>query len=112
MEQTIFQNKMDSNDYLIEKKIEIMIDMHGKKFVNELNSVKEAINNLSREISEVKRNISENKPAVKQEQIRNFEPQPEKPQEQTQTKGQNRYGEYQPKDVSIEKFFYSGSNKK
>ena len=122
MEEVILQAKMGSDDYLIEKKIEIMMDMHSKKVAGELNRIKEAINNLSREISEIKRHVSENRQPAKQEQIRKFEssesvqePNTEKRQEQASTKGtqgQTRYGEYQPKDVSIEKFFYSGSNKK
>lgn len=120
MEEVILQTKMGSDDYLIEKRIEIMMDMQSKKVANELNSIKEAINNLSKEISEIKRHVSENRQPARQEQIRKFEssesvqeqPKTERSQEKVVTQGQNRYGEYQPKDVSIEKFFYSGSNKK
>ena len=121
MEEVILQTKMGSDDYLIEKKIEILMDMQSKKVANELNSIKEAINNLSKEISEIKKHVSENRQPARQEQIRKFEsssesvqeqPKTERSQEKVITQSQNRYGEYQPKDVSIEKFFYSGSNKK
>ncbi|MBU0628663.1 MAG: hypothetical protein KKC75_05705 [Nanoarchaeota archaeon] len=111
MVETVLQQNMNP-DFFIEKKIELMMDMHSKKFANEITSIKEAINSLTKEISDIKRNLSEHKPTIRQEQIKKFEePQPER-QQATPSKGNARYGEYGPQDVSIEKFFYSGSNKR
>ena len=48
----------DLDGYLLQKKIELIIDMNNKKFVAELNNVHALINKLSEEIAEIKKKVN------------------------------------------------------
>lgn len=109
-------NVKSSDDYFIQKKVEIMIDTNNKRVASELDNIKSMINRLNEDIHEIKRNLSGNngfmpkkEPAIVSESFRD--------NNQNDLKAKNnepqkpRSGDYQPEDVSVHKFFYFGTKK-
>ena len=117
------------------KRVELMIEMATKKLQNEVNSVKETLCSMAGEINSLKSQISRmqfQQPAravqttfgnaqqeipVKQKKEVNIvdcRPEGERKEEFQSGSARNsepikpRYGDYEPKDVSIDKFFYFG----
>jgi hypothetical protein len=107
---------MADENYLMEKKIEYMIDLKIKKINNDLVQAVSKINSMAGEI-EVLRNKVERLNATPSAPARMPVEQPEAiqpPQQQTVAAARNsqnfqRTGNFQPKDVSIEKMFYFGN---
>ena len=114
---------MNSNDFLLHKQIEIMIDGNNKKIAAEFNSMQAMIDRLSEELQDVKRKMNESRPrpepvVMQQTEVRNVEPvpiisnsHPESPGFDIK-KSRPRTGDYQPSDVAVDKFFYFGGNKR
>lgn len=105
----------DLDGYMLQKRIEIMIDINNKKIFSELDKVRDAINRLNEEISEFRKNLSQGS-AIKTEAVTVFKDtvdnsygNSEVPKNSTQPKP--RYGDYKPEDVAIGKFFYFGNKK-
>lgn len=110
MENSVIQTS-SNDDYFIQKKLEIMMDMYNKKVANEFSKLNSMISKLNDEISQLKRNI--NNP-VRAEQTKIFETSTKEVKESPKNDDQAkpRYGDYKPEDVSIGKFFYCGSGAK
>lgn len=104
-------NTGNSNDYMLQKKIELMIDMNSKKLMNEIANINNAIAKLNEQIETIKKNIHD-KPTVKIEPIQQIEkPQVEMPHSQQGSSPAAysvRTGNFKPEDVSVEKFFNFG----
>lgn len=111
----------NSDDYLLQKKVEIMIDTHNKKVKSEfdslkteLESIRSMINRLNNDISEIRKNIDNNgvnnninnNAANRSEQV--IIPDS---QEKPKPKMHPRCGNYSSEDVSVNKFFYFGNKK-
>lgn len=115
MENTL-QNSMSSNleDYMMQKKIEIMMDMANKKIVSELDNINLRVSKLSEEVIELRRQLSE---GVQKKHSLIIEPENKKNQADSKSINANeqvskpRYGDYTPEDVKIDKFFYFGNKK-
>ena len=115
------------------KRFELMVEMATKKLQSEINTLKETtcsqageINSLKSQLNRiqfqqpsqpVQRTLVENQPqatAKKEVDIVDCRPQDERKQEFKSGAAKNAepirpiYGDYEPKDVSIDKFFYFG----
>lgn len=115
MQQETVMQTPNMDDYLIQKKIEVMIEISNKKIIAEMNA---KIAKLTEEISELRRKSGESRPVfVKQEpaqQAEAPEPQREAPRSaasNSTTVARPRYGDYKSQDVSVEKFFNFGSKR-
>lgn len=124
-------------DLFTQKRFELMVEMATKKLQMEINSLKEALCSMAGEINSVKSQISRlqfqpqqthivQKTLVEPQQreevsrpkkdveIVDCRPDHEKKEEFKSGAERNsepvrpRYGDYEPKDVSIDKFFYFG----
>lgn len=115
-------------DAFTQKRFELMIDMATKKLQQEITSLKEHIVSMSSEISSLKSQVSriqfqpqQSQPIQrtlvepqKKVQIIDCRPEGEKREDFKSGAEKNaepvkpRYGDYQPEDVSIDKFFYFG----
>ena len=49
-----------STDYLLEKKIEIQIDVAVKKIINEINTLKNSLNEINNEVLTIKKTLAQN----------------------------------------------------
>ena len=117
------------------KRFELMVDMATKKLQQEINSLKEHITSLNNEVGSLKSQVSRmqfqpqhqsvQKTLTEQPEIHSMQPKNDikivdcRPQEERKEEFQSgsaknsepikpRYGDYEPKDVSIDKFFYFG----
>ena len=111
MENLILQKDSGATDsYLLQKKIEIMMELSHKKIKNELDSIKEMIARLEGTVSEIKRCLgtanakTEFKAAPVPDKAARESPR----QDEKKTNSPNAQSE----DVSIEKFFYFGKKGK
>ena len=124
-------------DLFTQKRFELMIEMATKKLQQEVNSLKEALCSMSGEITSLKSQISRlqfqppqhtvQKTLVESPQHREEVSSPKKEVEIVDCRPDHerkqafksgadrnsepvrpRYGDYEPKDVSIDKFFYFG----
>lgn len=111
------------DDYMLQKKFELMIEINNKKISSELNNVNNIIAKLNEDIRQIRKQLSENRT----NQIQKIEsPKTETISENYEAAAQSftsaknnsnneqlkpRYGDYQPEDVSIGKFFYFGSKR-
>ena len=123
-----------NENYLFQKKIELLIDTTFKKVKNELDALKNMIAQLDANISEIKRGYSGNTGGQPEIRANEVVEEPTKSQQinireqvtvseygardvtnvlksSQQEKAKPRYGDYQPEDVPIDKFFYFGGNK-
>lgn len=124
MEGIRLESSMESSNlegYLLQKKIEVMIDANNKRMAVELSNLNNTVNKLNAEISEIKRQLSE----VRTSEITNSSKNEEKEESQsavntvtiTNTEKKSdlpkpRYGNYESEDVSIDKIFYFGGGRK
>lgn len=106
MENIVLQKTSD--DYLLRKQIELMMEASNKKIAAELSKINEMIERLSKEIFDVKRQLNEvtktgsmviSEKNVRQEPIRQ------------ETQPRPRYGDYKSEDVSVDKLFYYGNKR-
>ena len=124
-------------DMFTQKRFELMIDMATKKMQQEMNALKEQIGSLNSEIGSLKSQISriqfqpqqravqttlseqqqfqtQNVQQKKDVKIVDCRPEGDRKEEFQSGASKNaepvrpRYGDYEPKDVSIDKFFYFG----
>lgn len=111
------QNSMQSSnldDYMIQKRIEIMMDMTNKKIVSELNNINLKVTKLNEEVIELRKKISEGvqtKPSVILESENKENQADLKIRKNSEQASKPRYGDYTPEDVKIDKFFYFGNKK-
>ncbi len=120
MENAILQDNINSSNldnYLIQKKIEIMMDINNKKINSEIKKISDMVYRLNEEIGEIKRRFNgvrstkEQEPSVvldngkegNQEDLNRVKSREQRPKP--------RYGDYNPEDVNIDKFFYFGNKK-
>src|SRR3989344_2365783 len=103
------------------KRIELMIDMATKKLQQQVDSMKESMCSIAGEINSLKSQINrmqfqpqqQGKPR-KDVEIVDCRPENEKKEDFQSGAAKNaepvrpRYGDYESKDVSIDKFFYFG----
>lgn len=125
------------DDYLFQKKIEIMIDSNSKKMARDLADMKDAIMKLNDEICSLRKHINETR-----EPVRETRAEPSRAElypsslsssiaaaaagspvavstsrldsDESRKNDSNlrpRFGDYKPEDVSVNKFFYCGSKK-
>ena len=124
-------------DVFTQKRFELMIEMATKKLQQEINTLKEYVSSLNNEISSLKSQISRiqfqpqqaqtvqktlTEPQSKEQDIQqkkevkivDCRPHEERANDFQSGAAKNaepirpRYGDYEPKDVSIDKFFYFG----
>ena len=132
---------MEQTDAFSQKRFELMIEMATKKMQLEINSLKEHIGSLNSEIGSLKSQVSRiqfapQRAAEHRQESVSQEYQEQQSQEKREAKivdcrphdertdsfqsgsAKNsqepirpRFGDYQSKDVSIEKFFYFGNKR-
>ena len=115
-------NKFSSDDYLLEKKFEIMLDTNNKKFKNEfenlkneLESLKGIINRLNVDMQQIRKEIDNNGNSISNHSINNVRSEhiekelEEVPKEKP--KMHPRCGNFTSDDVSVNKFFYFGNKR-
>ncbi|MBI2653223.1 hypothetical protein HYX02_00275 [Candidatus Woesearchaeota archaeon] len=118
-------------DAFTQKRFELMIEMATKKLQQEIQALKEYVVSLNSEIGSLKSQISRlqfqpqhsvqkkliEEPSIKPKKevgIVDCRPEDERKEEFQSGAAKNsepikpRYGDYQPDDVSIDKFFYFG----
>jgi hypothetical protein len=120
--------KMDNN-YLLQKQLELMIDMNSKKMAAEIAKLNETVIRLNDEMREVRRSMLNGSGATRisgesvsaqrimaQGQVAEVQKPAElrapeiRPQSSQELKP--RSGDYKSDDVSIDKFFYFGGGKR
>lgn len=120
MESITLQGNRDCSnldEYLLQKKIELMIDISHKKLNNEMSNIKGMVNKLSEDICELKRQLNESVPTSKTDTM-HFDAKEDATQNNVKKADLNkaalrpRYGDYKPEEVSIDRFFYFGSKNK
>ena len=119
MENEILQESMKmEDDYLLQKKFEIMVEMNNKKIANEFNKITEAINKLNREMSDIKKYLSESR-LVRTEPIsketKNNEQVAPKEIKSNEQPPRSRTGNIRPGDervdATLNKLFYFDNKK-
>ena len=102
------------NDLFVQKRIELMIEVAGKKTQSEIQLLRKMVLQLEQELVELRKQIH-TQPAQMQMRSEPIAPPAQQPlRQQSQVKGETsqmapRYGKYTSEDVSIEKFFnFSG----
>ena len=104
------------DDYMLQKKLEIMIDINNKKISAELNSMRSVINKFNEELAEIKKNLNGNAQrlnAVSLNTNANDSHQTDfRRTGSSEQMAKPRTGDYEPKDVAIDKFFYFGNKTK
>ncbi|RJQ20747.1 hypothetical protein C4580_03540 [Candidatus Woesearchaeota archaeon] len=97
---------MQQTDDLTSRKIELLIEMHNKKYEEEFSVLRNAINQLIGELNSVKAQVAaralDETPRHKEKQA---ELKPEVKEDHP------RQGKFQPSDVDIQKMFYFGSKR-
>ena len=112
------QQSVGLDDYFIQKKVELMMDMNNKKISEELKNLHSMIAQLTTQVSEIKRGLNENRfSAVREQPVEHKTVKSEEQKELIEKPKKNdeapkpRYGDYKSDDVSINKFFYFGNKK-
>ena len=105
-----------NGSYLMEKKFEFMLDSVNKKVANELNALKNVISSMDSELTEIKKQLNGMQraaPAAVFENSSNLNNNRRDAPARAQDNGavKPRFGDYEPEDVPIEKFFYFGNRK-
>ena len=122
-------------DAFTQKRFELMVEMATKKLQQEINSLKDHVTSLNAELGSIKSQVSriqfqpqthavqktltgtdsdQEAPQKKEVKIVDCRPDGERHEEFQSGSAKNaepvrpRYGDYEPKDVSIDKFFYFG----
>ena len=110
-----------NDHFFVQRMVEVMLDINNKKVFNEINTLKSEVSRLNEMLSELNRKTAEIRNAEQQKNIRDF-PESVAPAAQAapvsaprartnETVSRPRYGDYQPEDVSVDKFFYFGRKK-
>ncbi|MBI2208122.1 hypothetical protein HYU50_01360 [Candidatus Woesearchaeota archaeon] len=109
-------NSPNTEDYMLEKKFEIMLDMNNKKIANEISKLSSMISKLNDEIASIKKELGKGiaaKAPVAEEPLeygaREIPSNSVRPKPNDDLKP--RYGDYSPEDVPIGKIFYFGNKK-
>ena len=119
-------------DIFTQKRIELMLEMATKKLQQEIQGLKDQVSSLNSELGSLKSQISrlqfqppqpklvqktlgeQSNLPKKQVEIVDCRPEEERKEEFKSGAAKNsepirpRYGDYEPKDVAIDKFFYFG----
>ena len=117
-------------DAFTQRRFELMLEIATKKLQSEIGSIKECLCSLSGDINSVKNQISrlqfqphqntdnqtQQNSQAKKEDVKIVDCRPENERKTDFQSGsaknseplRPRYGDYQPEDVSIDKFFYFG----
>ncbi len=108
---------MESNDdFFIQKKIELMLDMNNKKVAAEFQKLNDQIIRLNGELNEMKRQLNGKAISHARQESLVESPKPVSSSSTVSTKSDDtikpRYGDYKPGDVSIGDFFYFGAGGK
>lgn len=123
MEGIKLESSMESSDlggYLLQKKIEVMIEANNKKVAVELSNLNKSISKLNVEIDEIKRQLSEARTSETTNSSRNEEKEESQSAVNTITITNTekksdlpkpRYGDYKSEDVAIDKVFYFGGKR-
>jgi len=105
-----------TQDYMMEKKFEIMMDINNKKIAAELAKMSVSIIKLNEEIASLRQNLSRGQPIITApsqeamgEKTREIPSNSVRPKSNDDLKP--RFGDYKPEDVPIGKFFYYGNKK-
>ena len=93
-----------NQDFLLEKKFSLMIEMNNKKVQESINALHDSIKNLSTELTTLRSELNEARKARKELK----EPVKEKQESLPKQEAHPRQGQFSPADVSIEKMFYFG----
>jgi len=107
---------MESNDdFFMQKKIELMLDLNNKKFATELQKLNDQIIRLSGELNEMRKQL--NGKVISHPRQETLSEAPKAVSSSTaSTKSDDtikpRFGDYKPGDVNISDFFYFGSGGK
>ena len=106
-----------TDDYLLQKKFEILIDLNNKKLATEIAAMKAMIDKLSCEVSDLRRNLHD-RPQQRSDPSIVIETKHQEssvntcsPVSRKEDAPKPRFGDYEPKDVSIDKFFYFGKGR-
>lgn len=94
---------------LIEQKYQLLLEMNNKRFQQEIEALKTALNNLGSELQMLKAELKR----VAEQPLQ--KPKEKDKQEVLKTvpnEAHPRQGNYKPEDVSIEKMFYFGNGRK
>jgi len=111
------QNNVINDEYLFQKRMELLIDTNNKKVSSELNNLKNMVSQLNNDIHELRKKINESqiepvREVVKlEERSEDIDDNKIKRIEKQKTATSPRCGDYHPEDVSINKFFYFGNKK-
>lgn len=103
----------DVRIHLLERKYKNLLNENNNQFFSEINDIKTALSSLNNELSSVKNQLRENKEKIN-EQLVKSEPETKEVQvkiedsKEIKKEPHPRQGNYNPDDVSIEKFFYCG----
>lgn len=97
------------SDYMLQRRIELMIDTNNKRLSSELKSIKEIVNQLKEEINEIKKNLS--KDSTIKAKTYTAESPKASGQKTTSDKQCNKpqFQGFEPGEVAVEKFFYFGN---
>ena len=95
----------EKGDYLMEKKIEYLIDMKVGKIQNQLKEVLDQMQKMSEELDVLKNKVQRLNLGV-EPQTKLSEQSGEK---EVKKEANSRTGDFTSKDVSIEKMFYFGN---
>mgnify|MGYP002641073449 CR=1 FL=1 len=103
MEQT------ENKDYLMEKKIELLVDMKINKLKSELTDAQSHIKNMIEEINVLKSKVNRLNLGVEPQTNLVAEAPVVGKEEVKKEEGNGRTGAYTSEDVSVEKMFYFGN---
>lgn len=100
----------ENKDYLMEKKIELLIDMKVSKLKSELAQAQEKIKNVTEELDVLKNKVQRINMGVEpQTTLTNDQTAPAGKKEVKKEESNGRTGNYSSEDVSVEKMFYYGN---
>ncbi len=103
-----------NDSYLMEKKFEFMLESINKKAFNSLNALKNMISSIEIEVAGIKKQIKDMQgSSPKAFESTNVANDRREIQPKARDNGavKPRYGDYEPEDVPIEKFFYFGNKR-
>jgi|SRR3989344_8893486 len=99
---------MPEDNYLMQKKFDIVIDANNKKIFNEMNKIIAMVNRLDEEINSIKRRLDE-RPVLRTEHVETQkEGQTQLKKESDSQPQRPKPGDYSPEEVAVDKIFYFG----
>ncbi|MBI4148418.1 hypothetical protein HY490_03955 [Candidatus Woesearchaeota archaeon] len=102
----VMEHAAPSQDFMLEKKFSLMLDMNNKKFQEAIDVLSKMISSVSQELASVRGELAEARQVLKQK--KDLPVQKEKQEALPKQESHPRQGSFQPSDVSIEKMFYFG----